>query len=839
MKESNLRFSEKRIFLSVYIISSVILLSLLYIFYLQQKENLKSGINNELESVAILKAKEISGWLKERTADANVFIQSPVFINYFQQILNGKNNFGYTILKDKSQSLKTQNGYEDIILIDKRGNLVLNASIYVNYEYSIFKQYLEKAINTRETVVSDFHRYGRNNEIHLDFITPIYSGLKDGRGELIGLLIMCCDPNTYLYPIIEKWPTPSKTAETTIVEREGDSVVFLNNLRHDNRPVLTLKIALSQTKLPAVQAVSGKIGVFEGDDYRGKSVLTYLTDIPKTNWYMVSKVDKSEIYLPLRKQAWLAGIILMLIIILIGLFLSLVRSASQKKLIKKIQNSEQNLLEAERIGNTGSWDYDVSTDTSCWSENMFRIFDVDREKPTELVFKYFVENLVHPDDRENVLSVFTDALNGIRPYDLEYRVIKKDGAIRIIHAIAETQCDKNGIVVRLIGRVEEITERKMSEITLINSKKRFEALLSQSPSNCIIYKLIRDDAGRIVDWEISEINEHAALSLGLEVKSAIGKHALDLFGPQVMSPYFEIAKQVRSSGKSQVFETFFEATRRAYLTSVFLVDKDHYANISVDITDRKQMEQELQILNLELEKRVTQRTAQLETANKELESFSYSVSHDLRTPLRAIHGFTKILLEEYGNDLDEEGKRICGIISSNATKMGKLIDDLLGFSRIGRNCINISLLDMNLLACSVFDEISTQVEKAKTDLRVCHLDKANGDASLIRMVWNNLISNALKYSSKKTLAEITVSSKIDGDFVTYCVKDNGVGFDMLYYDKLFGVFQRLHDVSQFEGNGVGLAIVHRIISRHGGNVWAEGEEGKGATFFFSLPAAKN
>ena len=251
------------------------------------------------------------------------------------------------------------------------------------------------------------------------------------------------------------------------------------------------------------------------------------------------------------------------------------------------------------------------------------------------------------------------------------------------------------------------------------------------------------------------------------------------------------------------------------------------------------MEQELQILNLELEKRVTQRTAQLETANKELESFSYSVSHDLRTPLRAIHGFTKILLEEYGNDLDEEGKRICGIISSNATKMGKLIDDLLGFSRIGRNCINISLLDMNLLACSVFDEISTQVEKAKTDLRVCHLDKANGDASLIRMVWNNLISNALKYSSKKTLAEITVSSKIDGDFVTYCVKDNGVGFDMLYYDKLFGVFQRLHDVSQFEGNGVGLAIVHRIISRHGGNVWAEGEEGKGATFFFSLPAAKN
>ena len=247
-------------------------------------------------------------------------------------------------------------------------------------------------------------------------------------------------------------------------------------------------------------------------------------------------------------------------------------------------------------------------------------------------------------------------------------------------------------------------------------------------------------------------------------------------------------------------------------------------------------EYDFQLMNAELEQSYIRRTEMLEAANKELEAFSYSVCHDLRAPLRAVHNFTNILLEEYENKLDDEGKRLCGIISSGITQMGRLIDDLLSFSRIEESGLNPSFLDMKPLVLSVFSEITGKGKNVRINYKIGKLHKAYGDAGLMQIVWNNLIANAIKYSSKQNISEISIGSKEDGDKITYYIKDNGVGFDMRYVFSLFGVFQRLHNDTEFEGNGVGLAIVKRIILRHKGSVWAEGEVGKGATFYFSLPA---
>lgn len=229
----------------------------------------------------------------------------------------------------------------------------------------------------------------------------------------------------------------------------------------------------------------------------------------------------------------------------------------------------------------------------------------------------------------------------------------------------------------------------------------------------------------------------------------------------------------------------------------------------------------------------------LEEANKELEAFSYTVSHDLRAPLRAIDGFAKILAEDYGPALDEKGKQVVETICDSARKMDELINDLLAFSRLGTTDLATATIDMEAIARSVYEELVAR-EKPDREIQFTleKLPRIAGDAALLRQVWENLLSNALKFTALRERGEITVEYRVDDDFVTYLVRDNGAGFDMRYAGKLFGVFQRLHSGKEFEGTGVGLAIVDRIIRRHGGRVWGEGTVGKGATFFFSLPRGK-
>jgi signal transduction histidine kinase len=229
---------------------------------------------------------------------------------------------------------------------------------------------------------------------------------------------------------------------------------------------------------------------------------------------------------------------------------------------------------------------------------------------------------------------------------------------------------------------------------------------------------------------------------------------------------------------------------------------------------------------------------ELEALNKELETFSYSVSHDLRAPLRAIDGFSRILAEDYRPVLDGEANRLLDVISDNARRMGNLIDDLLTFSRFSRREPEMQRIDMVALVKSVIVDFEKDpAMRNGIEIKVGSLSPAQGDSSLIRQVWINLISNALKYSRNREHPEITVESRTDDESVVYSVRDNGVGFDMTYANKLFAVFQRLHSSTEFEGTGVGLAIVQRIVHRHGGRTWAEAIPDQGATFSFSLPKA--
>jgi PAS domain S-box-containing protein len=258
-----------------------------------------------------------------------------------------------------------------------------------------------------------------------------------------------------------------------------------------------------------------------------------------------------------------------------------------------------------------------------------------------------------------------------------------------------------------------------------------------------------------------------------------------------------------------------------------------------DVTARVRAGQEVRRLNVTLERRVEERTRQLVAALSDLESFSYSVSHDLRAPLRAIDNFSSILQEEYATGLDAEGRRLIGIVRKNARTMGQLIDDILAFARAGHRDLVLADIDIGDIARDVLQDLASSYAGRRVEVDIETATRVRADAAAMRQVMTNLLANAIKFTRPKAVAHVEIRSRASANEIVCSVKDDGVGFDPEYAHKLFGVFQRLHDAEEFEGTGIGLGIVKRILDKHGGRVWAEGAPGRGAAFFFALPVIRN
>ncbi len=432
----------------------------------------------------------------------------------------------------------------------------------------------------------------------------------------------------------------------------------------------------------------------------------------------------------------------------------------------------------------------------------------------------------NPDERESLVLEQKHREMGI------YRLQKKDGSEIWVEDHGWYTTGEKGEILFHEGVMRDITDRKNAEAALKESQLLFQNLTLVSPSG--IFRSRVDGYTTYVNPRWSELS-------GLSFDEAVGYGWLNAVHPDDRDRLSENWNTDVSLKKPSAAEYRFLKPDGSIVNVIgYAVPeiKDNIINGFIgtitDITERKLAEGEIISLNATLEQRVIHRTAQLEAANKELEAFSYSISHDLRTPLRALDGFANFLLEDYSKVLDAEGKRMLQVIVDNANKMGFLIDDLLAFSQLSRYKLEISQIDMKAMAISVYQELASETDKKVIDFQIRNIPDAYGDPSIIRQVWLNLISNAIKYTSKKQNRVIEVSSVNEGSENIYSVKDNGAGFNMDYYNKMFGVFQRLHTTKDFEGTGIGLAIVKRIVTRHHGRIWAEGEVGEGATFSFTI-----
>jgi len=390
--------------------------------------------------------------------------------------------------------------------------------------------------------------------------------------------------------------------------------------------------------------------------------------------------------------------------------------------------------------------------------------------------------------------------------------------------------DADGNVAKLLAVARDITEIQRAENTLLETNRFLDSLIENLPLMVFV-----KDAKSL---RFVRQNRASEKLLGIPAGQMLGKSDRDFFPPAEADSFMARDREALAGGRlvdipEESIHTQQLGVRTLHTMKLPILDErglpKFLLGISVDITERKQAEQAIRKLNAEL----LENTAQLLATNKELEGFSYSVSHDLRAPLRAIDGFSLMLQEDCHAMLNDEGRRYVTVIRDNTRRMGALIDDLLAFSRLGRQPVADREINVDSLVREVIEEVVGSAPAPRIEVEP--LPSTRGDRGLLRQVWVNLIANAIKYSSKAAQPLIQISGRQVGTENHYSVRDNGVGFNMAYVGKLFGVFQRLHRADEFAGTGVGLAIVHRVVTRHGGRVWADGEVDRGAVFSFALP----
>jgi PAS domain S-box-containing protein len=535
------------------------------------------------------------------------------------------------------------------------------------------------------------------------------------------------------------------------------------------------------------------------------------------------------------------------------------RDITQRKQAEDaLREKERRLSESQRIAHIGSWSFDLKDPSArlVWSDELYRLYGVSPE--TFLPTMESLLSLIVSEDRSLVRDWMTACAAGEKPANMDFHVMLPDGAVRVFSRRGELQCDADNSPIRLVGTTQDITDFKRTEERMAAQAEELRRSQQALETKTFMLQHVLDS---MVEGLVAADENGKYILWNPAAEKLIGLGATDL-SPQEWSAHygFFLPDQVTPvpPGETPLGRTLRGETvstemfmRRPGLDGELwleangspLIDKDGVRRGGVlafrDITRRKTDELEIRKLNEELEEKIAKRTRELAATNRELEGFSYSISHDLRAPLRHIAGFSRILVNDFGPTLAVEAREHLQHIENAVHRMGLLVDGLLKMAVLRRQALRLHHTELNPIVDDVVSMLQPECEGRDVEWRIARLPALDCDPILMAQVFQNLLSNAVKYSRGRASSVIEIDSiQRPGLPAIIFVRDNGAGFDMRYARKLFGVFQRFHTTSEFEGTGVGLATVHRIIQKHGGMIWAETEVDQGATFYFALQATE-
>lgn len=829
IKDIQFSVSKKVYLIFVLIISTFIIISS-YIYYGIEAENVRTEKYNQLRAVAELKTNQLVEWRSSTFSQVSVTSQSPVLTNTVQIFLNYPTFYRKELIRRLRLDIDNYE-YENILMTDTSGRILLNGVGRKEHLDDAVIPSFREALTNKKIVFSDFYKCPLSKKIHYDIIAPVIGE----SGRILTLLIFRLDPEIYFYPLIEKWPTPSKTSETVLFRRMEDSILFLTNLRKYKESALKLKIPLTRTDLPGVQAALGHTGIFKGKDYRDVDVLSFVGHVPNTPWYMVAKVDESELFAELTYKALLMIIFSILMLGFVWSLVGLLYNRKERVIYAKLLDAQreaqavseqrQLALDAAKLG----WWHFNPLDGSVWCDDQFKKIFGFTSNPESVSL---ILSRIHPEDLPLVKAASKAAQDPeMRSlYSIEYRIIHDDGSVHWVesHGIVSFEGVGSEIhPVKFVGTVQDTTERKNLEEGLRRRVEELETIMDVAP----VAIWISDDP---------HCNTIRGNKLANEFYQA--KH-----GDNVSANSTSIRRFYRNGVELKAEELTMQRAARENIfiqneeIDVLLPDGSWLYMIgsasplrATDGSVRGCIAAFMDVTEIKLAQFKIEKTLkELQHSNRELEQFAYIASHDLQEPVRMIKVFIE-MLKNKTTAADPHVDNYIKFISDGASRMHQLINALLDYSKLISHESDFEKQNCNEILQEVLTDLHLMIVESGVIITYDELPVISGNRTMLRQLFQNLIQNAIKFR-KGSPPEIKIGCRQESGGYKFSFTDNGIGISSEYYEKIFLIFQKLHSNDVYPGTGIGLAACKKIAELHGGRIDVESIPGEGSTFYVTFP----